>query len=353
MLQNLTGIRGIAAVWVLVYHFQAYVRDVFGELKWISPIVDNGPFGVDLFFCLSGFILAHVYFERFLNNPKDKKGELQSFFLKRFARLYPVYLATTLVALLTFVVARLVGHTFENVSGDILTFTNVLKNLAAIQILDSSPSFNYPSWSVSAELLAYLFFPFFVYGIFVKFEGTRWAAAVLFVLSLSIYEFQLFLDIFNNDGAVRVLTQFAMGLSCYLIIKGLNFPRTYASLSRFVASSLFVISMYVIQSDFVLKSLLPLFLVGIIAVNYFHSIPNRGLGRIVFMKLGLWSYSLYLTHGLIHYFLGAFDLPIRTDRLIVNIAQLLAIFFATLLIAKWTTDFVENPCRRYLIRRFG
>jgi peptidoglycan/LPS O-acetylase OafA/YrhL len=60
MLMNLTGIRGLAAIWVVFFHFADYLKDIFGELKWISQIIDRGYFGVDLFFCLSGFIIAHV-----------------------------------------------------------------------------------------------------------------------------------------------------------------------------------------------------------------------------------------------------------------------------------------------------
>jgi peptidoglycan/LPS O-acetylase OafA/YrhL len=348
---NLTGIRGLAAIWVVIYHFQAYLKDVFGELKWLSPIIDRGAYGVDLFFCLSGFILAYVYFERFLSNPKKGK-EIHHFFLKRFARLYPVYLVTTLVALFMILYATFTGHEFRNFSDESLSYSNVFRNIAAIQILDLSPSLNYPSWSVSAEFFAYLFFPLLVYGLFVKCRSTKLMAWILLLFSMLVYQFQIFFDFFHNGPVVKVLTEFAMGLSCYLLIKRVILPTKYISFIRFLATIFFIIFLYAIENDQVIGAFLPIFLLAIISVNYSHNIPNKGLGRKVFVKLGLWSYSLYLTHGLIHYALGGFDLPVRTNVVLLNHIQLLMIFCIIFLTAKLTTEVVENPCRRYLMKRF-
>ncbi len=350
---NLTGIRGLAAIWVVFFHFEAYLKDIFSELKWIFQIIDRGYFGVDLFFCLSGFIIAHVYFERCISNPKDKRMELKHFFLKRFARLYPVYILTTLLALAMFIIANFIGHKFGKLSDDVLTFSIVIKNLLAIQILDDSYSLNYPSWSVSAEFFAYLSFPILVYGLFLKFKRTRLIAGILFLSSLFIYEYSIFFDFLNSGQLVRALTEFVMGLTCYLLIRKMIIPQKYIFLMRFVATSILIILLYSVRNDLILSAFVPLLFLGIVALNYFHNIPNKGLGRKVFVKLGLWSYSLYLTHGLFHYFLGGFGLPIRTDKIFLNFLQLLAILWVTPLIAKLTTELVEIPCRRFLLKKFN
>jgi peptidoglycan/LPS O-acetylase OafA/YrhL len=351
VLPNLTGIRGLAAIWVLIYHFQSYLNDVFGELKWLAPVIDRGPYGVDLFFCLSGFIIAHVYLERFLGNQNDKKKELRQFFFKRFARLYPVYLITTLIALFMFVVAQAIGHQFGNISGDNLTFPTLIKNVFAIQILDQSPSLNYPSWSVSAEFLAYLSFPILVYCVFGKIKRRRLASGILLFLSISLYELQIFFEVFKNDAIIRVLTEFVMGLSCYLLIKDLNFSQKRSNILRLLMTTLFIASLYAIPTEMILDAFIPLSLLGIIAANFFHNSPNRGLGRKVFVKLGLWSYSLYLTHGLIHYILGGIGLPIGTDNFFIDFFQLVLIFLVTFLVAQITTVVIENPCRRFLLKK--
>ena len=340
-------------MWVVINHFQAYLKAVFGELNWLMPVIDRGYFGVDLFFCLSGFIIAYVYFEKFVRNSKDKKKEIQQFLLKRFARIYPVYFITTLVAMFIFTFARLIGHKFYNIPDSSLTFIVIFKNLMAIQILDNSPSLNYPAWSVSAEFFAYLLFPLFVYSLFVKFKSTRLIAGILLPLSLLVYECSLFLDVLKNDIVIRVLSEFVMGVASYLLIKGVNVRRNHIVLIRFLITSSFIISIYAIKNNLILSTFMPLLLLGFIAANYFHNIPNKGLGRRILVKLGLWSFSLYLTHGLIHYFLGGFDLPIHTNDIFLRGFQLFIIIWVTLLTAKLTTEAFENPCRRYLIKKLG
>ena len=56
-LKPLTSLRFIAAFWVLLYHFKDHLGLDLGRFG----LVAHGYLGVDLFFILSGFILAHVY----------------------------------------------------------------------------------------------------------------------------------------------------------------------------------------------------------------------------------------------------------------------------------------------------
>ena len=59
-LDALTGIRGIAALWVVAYHYSIIP---FDALPWgrVLPFVKVGYLGVDLFFFLSGFIIAYTH----------------------------------------------------------------------------------------------------------------------------------------------------------------------------------------------------------------------------------------------------------------------------------------------------
>ena len=61
MIKALTGIRGVAATWVVLFHFR---RTVFGLVPingYVRKWLDSGYLGVDTFFILSGFVIAHVY----------------------------------------------------------------------------------------------------------------------------------------------------------------------------------------------------------------------------------------------------------------------------------------------------
>src|SRR6185437_5078025 len=93
----LTGLRGIAAIWVVLFH-----------LFWpgIDPVTRTGYLGVDIFFILSGFVLSHVYFckEEFFTRSGYRR-----FLLTRLARIYPLHLATLIFLLI--IVATLPGFT--------------------------------------------------------------------------------------------------------------------------------------------------------------------------------------------------------------------------------------------------
>ena len=64
-IRQLTGIRFVAAAWVLLYHLQGPLNTLGLLAIPILPDVRRvGRLGVDLFFALSGFILTHTYLTR-------------------------------------------------------------------------------------------------------------------------------------------------------------------------------------------------------------------------------------------------------------------------------------------------
>ena len=87
---SLTGLRGAAAIWVLLYHVTTFAPR-FG-VSWIAgaPGLGFGWMGVDLFFVLSGFILMRVYAGDFLRPSVEATAR---FAKARLARVYPLSLA--------------------------------------------------------------------------------------------------------------------------------------------------------------------------------------------------------------------------------------------------------------------
>src|ERR1700744_4959496 len=77
----LTGLRGVAALWVVLFHM---------ELETPIPIIEKGYLGVDIFFILSGFILMHVYADR-------KEFNYNEFVRARLARIYPLHMLSLVV----------------------------------------------------------------------------------------------------------------------------------------------------------------------------------------------------------------------------------------------------------------
>ena len=91
-IRSLTGLRGIAALWVVVHH-ALYIARPRGPF-W--TLIYHGYLAVDLFFVLSGYVIAMNYAER--SELRIHLGDVVAFLCKRFARTYPLYAVATLAS---------------------------------------------------------------------------------------------------------------------------------------------------------------------------------------------------------------------------------------------------------------
>lgn len=156
-LDALTSIRFFAAFHVVVYHSARALLDPeqTGGTFWVN-LVRTGYTGVNLFYVLSGFILAYTYLEPG-SPPSIARGR---FWLARFARVYPIYLLSLLV------VAPLVVEHFASSNPPGIAAAKIgvsgVGSLALLQawVPQLRGIWNPPAWSLSAEAFFYLAFPF-------------------------------------------------------------------------------------------------------------------------------------------------------------------------------------------------
>ena len=78
---TLDAMRGVAAVIVMMFHFRSLLPPLFGKYELAS----SGYLAVDLFFLLSGFVIAHAYDE-----PLRRGLSVNNFVGKRLIRLWPM-----------------------------------------------------------------------------------------------------------------------------------------------------------------------------------------------------------------------------------------------------------------------
>ncbi len=84
--RNLDGVRAVAALMVVFYHFFRGVTFDSPLLKFIAKIADFGQTGVTLFFVLSGFLITRI-----LYSTKEANGYFKNFYIRRILRIFPLY----------------------------------------------------------------------------------------------------------------------------------------------------------------------------------------------------------------------------------------------------------------------
>ena len=145
-LARLDGLRGLAALGVTLHHLFLHYAPWAGPGEAIAAWLRGWGWSlVDLFFVLSGYVFAHVYLPGGrLAGPQG----LRDFALARFARLYPLHLATLLA-----VAAVMFGRPNN---GPVELGANLLMLQAVLHPF--AQSFNQPSWSLSVEAFCYVVF---------------------------------------------------------------------------------------------------------------------------------------------------------------------------------------------------
>lgn len=88
----LDGLRGVAAVMVVLFH----LLETFAFGKHSEQIINHGYLAVDFFFVLSGFVIGYAY------NDRWHKLSLKEFFKRRLIRLHPMIIVGSIIGAILF-----------------------------------------------------------------------------------------------------------------------------------------------------------------------------------------------------------------------------------------------------------
>ncbi|MGI9146829.1 MAG: acyltransferase family protein [Chloroflexota bacterium] len=155
-LKPLTGLRFAAALHVVFVHLLV-IGHLDGLPAALKAFVERGYMAVPLFFVLSGFVLTYTYTGVRSRTGSNQDLNRRAFWVARFARIYPVYALSLLLAIPTY-------FTRASLSEPLATLGVAVPVLLMLQgwfpgIVQAWLS---PAWSLSAEALFYLLFPFVV-----------------------------------------------------------------------------------------------------------------------------------------------------------------------------------------------
>jgi peptidoglycan/LPS O-acetylase OafA/YrhL len=359
-IKAMTGLRGIAAMMVTVYHVNPELAT--RARAGIGAVIGKGYLWVDLFFALSGFVLALNYAQRFAAGWSWQSWI--DFLIRRVARVYPLYLTLVLAA----AAIILAGHG-EAVSLPALTdpklhhpVTLGFANLLMIQSWGFGISFDGTAWSLSAEWAAYLLFPALVaLALFSRkpvaiaiAAGAASAIAVTALLTASDGEAHSGpLDAYDGTSVeplLRCLGGFVLGVLAFRLARAEHRLRWLAHDATIAVIVALLIAGF--AADLYDLAILPLFPLLIVGLYRNRGRLGRAFGCGALHRLGVVSYSLYLVHpffvapkaGLESWSRGF--LPPRAADLLAS----LAIYLALLLVSSIAYRVIEEPGRRSVNR---
>ncbi len=346
-----TGLRGVAALFVLFRHLQLFGPHL--PFEDATLIFARSYLMVDLFFILSGFIITYVY-----SRQVGPNMNYRSFMTKRLIRLFPLHLfclSILLIGLVSQNVAlRFLGKDFN----PLFTPDSTVALISQIFLLNawypSAGAWNIPTWSISAEIFAYALFPAIV---FLTFEVNRKRRLALLVGSLIFYAFIAYttgsLDITAGLAPMRCLAGFVLGV---LIHAYRN------SLPDLSIGSIGVLQ-FLALSGSTLALALPLndvFVIPFFALLVYSTWSDKGwlssfFGGNICHYLGRISYSVYLTHYVVILLLyptwTAIASRLSSDPLALRGLWIFVVLAVVLVSSHFTYHWVEEPSRRWLTKR--
>ena len=335
----LDGLRGVAALAVVIFHF----------MEWVFPditknFIGHGFLAVDFFFCLSGFVIGYAY-----DNRMEKMG-ITEFFKSRLIRLHPLIVLSSVLGLVAFLFDPFATGTLLYDGGRLALLVVSSALLIPMPIMEDRFynvfGLNAPAWSLFWEYVANIVYAVVLFRIrrVPLVLLTIAAAAGLLMLSYSAGNL---LGGWSKDnwwhGGVRVAYSFCAGLLIHRlgwIIKnnlgflGLTFLLTLAFIMPFVSW------------NWLAEALVVLF--------YFPLIVALGAGAKVSSGLkglckfsGDISYPLYMTHYAAIWMFGNYYTtynPTGTQLILIVITGTIVL----VAVAYLAMRFYDIPLRKYL-----
>jgi peptidoglycan/LPS O-acetylase OafA/YrhL len=335
----LDGLRGIAALAVVIFHFMEMAISDYSK-----NFIAHGFLAVDFFFCLSGFVIGYAY-----DNRIEKMG-VAEFFKSRIIRLHPLVILGSVLGLLSFLFDPFGGHPELYSTGRIilLFLTSILLIPFPVMAERAFNLFglNAPAWSLFWEYAANIAYAFVLYKI------SRRFLILVTLLSAGLVCFVCYRSGTISggwagenfwDGFARVVYSFLAGLLIYRsnwIIKtklgfiGLSVLLTLAFIFPFS------------NWNWLSEPIIVLFYFPVIVALGAGAVLKRGLKKICTLS-GKLSYPLYMTHySVIWMFLSYLSShTVGTTQLffIITIGTIVMVGFAYLVMKIYDT-----PIRNYL-----
>lgn len=287
----------------MIYHFHQTDAAPFALM---GNLIDKGYLWVDLFFVLSGFVMALTYGALFATG--FDRRQYWNFLGKRIARVYPLYFVVTM-AISVYSLLIYGGYSGTHRPGINLDQPMLahVTNLFMIHAWGFGSSIGGPTWSISTEWAAYLLFPWLAY---LALYASRSLAALLGMAALALLVYVAVtletgqtvrngaMDIYHCKdflAVMRCLAGFIFGLLAYRL-------KDHAVLKRWLSKDWCCLALFAALlaamafslHDLLIYPLLPLL---VLSLSMVQGVAARCFSWAPFHHLGVLSYSIYLIHA--------------------------------------------------------
>lgn len=315
--KELDGLRGIAALGVVLFHYTGSTVRHDPDFPFRLTI---GMYGVQLFFVISGFVIYYTL---------ERCASIRDFAFTRFSRLYPTYW----VALGLSAIATLID------SGDIWLAGYAL-NATMLQEFFGVSNVDMVFWSLTVELAFYTRMAlFFVLNVLHRVTTICW----IWLLASLGWAF--------TDKAVDVpeaVDTFVILEHVPYFVAGIMFMRVHREGFKLTYTSVILAAATVITiANGLSGAIVALIVFSVVALAVRGNL--RFLTHPVLVWLGMISYALYVTH----WGVGWHALHALQDLGIPSIASLLIMTAFALALATAITYWVEKPALHWLRQRYS
>lgn len=308
---SVTGLRAIAALFVMLSHvwYQVwpavpapfgYGIEPEGLTAWVTGWLYYGHFGVVVFIVVSGFCLMLPV----ARHDLQFKHGIGGFYRRRCRRILPPYYVSMSFSLL--LIFSLLSEP-DGSQWDIalpITCEGVIAHILMLHDLIAPTQINYVYWSIALEFQLYLLFPLLIW-IWRKRGGNF----TLVSIGGLVYGVMFFLELAGSDiippQFLGLIVFFVLGMYTATLV-----VNTQASRPQLMAPLLLVVSLAAVvalcvywgharaEENFsLLDSLVALATSSLIVLSCRHRGYGKQLSSPQLLRVGAFSYSLYLVHA--------------------------------------------------------
>ena len=352
------GLRFLAIISVIIYHIRgAFVDYVNQHKKYptqlqdskIYPILENGHQGVEIFFAISGFILALPFIKQYRYN--GKKILLKEFYIRRVTRLEPPYILSLCILFILAIFVRNVSFTelFPNFLASLFYVHNIL--------FEGLPKVSAVTWSLEVEIQFYLLTPLLMYLLMLSKKYSR--IILLVIIALMPLLQNIFIS--QTNWIYKFFQYFAVGI----LLADLYLDKhsiLYKAKTKIITILGFIILFFLLTVDghvsanlssyadydtfFIQKVSFPFLILGFFIIVLGNDFWKKIFSYKIIAIIGGMCYSIYLLHRTI---MSLIDKTIYNMAISGNVVidYFISVIILSIIIVFISSIFfllIEKPC---------